>query len=188
MTKQAKLLWVDLEMTGLVPGKDKILEVAAIATDWDFAEIADYESAVRADPDLVQTRFKLGQKFWDAHPEARDGLIQQNSVATKTATEVEAELLKFCQENFAADQKIILAGNSIHQDRKFIEIEWPKLNQLLHYRMLDVSAWKLVFEGKFNKKFAKPEDHRALEDIRGSIMELKYYLTKVRPNDKRKSY
>jgi len=54
------------------------------------------------------------------------------------------------------------------------------LSKRLHYRMLDVSAWKVVFEGKYGKKFAKPEDHRALEDIRGSIMELKYYLKKVK--------
>ena len=56
----------------------------------------------------------------------------------------------------------------------------PLLSKKLHYRMLDVSAWKVVFEGKYGKKFAKPEDHRALEDIRGSIMELKYYLKKVK--------
>ena len=73
-----------------------------------------------------------------------------------------------------------MAGNSIHQDRKFIDREWPNLGFLLHYRMLDVSAWKVVFDGKYGKRFAKPEAHRALDDIKGSIMELKYYLTKVR--------
>ena len=73
----------------------------------------------------------------------------------------------------------MLAGNSIHQDRRFIDHWWPQLAQRLHYRMLDVSAWKVVMEGKYGKKFAKPEDHRALEDIRGSIMELRYYLQKV---------
>ena len=78
------------------------------------------------------------------------------------------------------DEPILLAGNSIHQDRKFIDREWPNLGSLLHYRMLDVSAWKVVFDGKYGKRFAKPEAHRALDDIKGSIMELKYYLTKVR--------
>ena len=71
---------------------------------------------------------------------------------------------------------IYLAGNSIHQDRKFIEDEMPKLDEILHYRMLDVSAWKVYFENALGKKFLKPENHRALDDIRGSIEELKWYL------------
>jgi oligoribonuclease len=73
-----------------------------------------------------------------------------------------------------------LAGNSIHQDRKFIVNEWERLDKRLHYRMLDVSAWKVVFEHKFHNKFSKPEAHRALSDIRGSIEELKYYLKKIK--------
>jgi len=73
-----------------------------------------------------------------------------------------------------------LGGNSIHMDRRFIINEWARLDARLNYRMLDVSAFKVVFEGKYGKKFAKPEAHRALEDIRGSIMELKYYLGKVK--------
>jgi oligoribonuclease len=82
--------------------------------------------------------------------------------------------------HFAPNERVILAGNSIHQDRKFIENEWPRLNERLHYRMLDVSAWKVVFDGKYKKRFAKPEAHRAMEDIRGSIQELNYYLGKVK--------
>lgn len=80
------------------------------------------------------------------------------------------------------DGPVLLAGNSIHQDRKFIDRWWPKFSRRLHYRMLDVSAWKVVMEGKYKKKFAKPENHRALEDIRGSIEELRYYLSKVKDN------
>lgn len=166
-------------MTGLVPGVDRILEVGIIVTDWDFKEIATYESAVRVDEDLVAERMNVGRDFWDANVEARDGLLKQNSSATKTAGDVEAELLGLIEEYFN-DDPVLLAGNSIHQDRKFIELEWPLLNKRLHYRMLDVSAWKVVFDGKYKKRFAKPEEHRAVEDIRGSIMELKYYLTKVR--------
>ena len=98
----------------------------------------------------------------------------------KPLAEVERELLAFCDEHFADEPRILLGGNSIHQDRRFIDQWWPLLSKRLHYRMLDVSAWKVVFEGKCGKKFAKPEDHRALEDIRGSIMELKYYLKKVK--------
>ena len=82
--------------------------------------------------------------------------------------------IEFLDKNFG--KEVILAGNSIHQDRKFIEREMPELNKRLHYRMLDVSAWKVYFENALNKKFMKREEHRALDDIEGSIEELKYYV------------
>lgn len=180
MTKRAKVLWVDLEMTGLDPIEDRILEVAAIATDWDFKEIATFEAVVKVGPRLVEERMKVGKEFWDANPEARDALLEQNLTKGQSGRVVENELLAFLDEHFDDGKPVLLAGNSIHQDRKFIANEWSRLDARLHYRMLDVSAWKVVFEGKFKKKFAKPEEHRALGDIRGSIMELKYYLGKVR--------
>jgi oligoribonuclease len=179
MSKKATVLWMDLEMTGLDPVKDRILEVAVIATDWEFKEVATYEGIVKVGPRLMERRMKVGKDFWDANPEARDGLIAQNERGISGRT-VENELLAFIDEHFEEGARILLGGNSIHQDRKFITNEWPRLDARLHYRMLDVSAWKVVFEGKYKKRFAKPEEHRALEDIRGSIMELKYYLGKVR--------
>ncbi len=180
MTEKAKILWVDLEMTGLDPVEDRILEVAAIATDWDFNEIATYEAVKKVGPNLVKTRMLgVAGEFWAANPVAREALIAQN-LTGKNGRVVENELMAFVNEHFDAKKQVLLAGNSIHQDRKFIENEWPRLNALLHYRMLDVSAWKVVFDGKYGKKFAKPEEHRALADIRGSIMELKYYLGKVK--------
>lgn len=168
---------MDLEMTGLDPVEDRILEVAAIATDWDFKEIAVYEVVKKVGPALMKKRM-VGE-FWEKFPEVRTALMQQNETG-KNGRIVENELLAFIDEHFAPDQPVLLAGNSIHQDRKFIANEWHRLDSRLHYRMLDVSAWKVVFEGKYGKKFAKPEEHRALEDIRGSIMELKYYLSKVK--------
>lgn len=168
-------------MTGLDPVEDRILEVAAIATDWDFKEIATYEAAKKVGPNLFAKRIKAAPAFWDTFPDVRDALIaQNNSDQAKNGRVVENELLEFMDKHFELGTKVLLAGNSVHQDRKFIENEWGRLNARLHYRMLDVSAWKVVFEGKYGKKFAKPENHRALEDIRGSIMELKYYLGKVR--------
>lgn len=179
MSKKAKILWIDLEMTGLDPIEDRILEIAAIATDWDFKEIAVYEAVKKVGPNLMTSRMKIGKAFWDANPEARDSLIAQN-LSGKNGRTVENELLAFISEHFDDGKPVLLAGNSIHQDRKFIANEWSRLDARLHYRMLDVSAWKVVFEGKYKKRFAKPEEHRALGDIRGSIMELKYYLGKVR--------
>ena len=175
--KEAKLLWVDLEMTGLDPVEDRILEVAVIATDWDFKEIARYEAAKRVESDLIDRRM-VGE-FWEKYPQVKSQLVEQNENG-RDSQAVEDELLAFIDEHFDAEERVLLAGNSIHQDRKFIEREWPRLDARLHYRMLDVSAWKVVFEGKYRKKFTKPEAHRALEDIKGSIEEIKYYLKKVR--------
>lgn len=176
MTKKATLLWMDLEMTGLSPTQDRILEVAVIATDWEFNEIATYTAVQKVDPDYAKERM-VGE-FWEKFPAVRDALLVQNTDG-KASDVVEGELLDFIDEHFEGDN-ILLAGNSIHQDRKFIENEWHRLDEKLHYRMLDVSAWKVVFDGKYKKRFAKPEAHRALEDIRGSIEELKYYIAKIK--------
>ena len=168
---------MDLEMTGLDPVKDRILEVACIVTDWEFNEIASYAAVKRVGSRLMKKR--MVGAFWDEFPEVRDELIAQNLTGMNGRT-VENELLAFIDEHFSGEAKVLLAGNSIHQDRRFIANEWTRLDERLHYRMLDVSAWKVVFEGKYKKKFAKPEAHRALDDIRGSIEELQYYLKKVR--------
>ncbi len=164
-------------MTGLDPQEDHILEVAAIATDWDFTEIARFEAVQKIDSQLMSER--MVGAFWEKYASVREALMQQNETGKDSQT-VEDELLAFIEEHFAESERVLLAGNSIHQDRKFIENEWPRLDARLHYRMLDVSAWKVVFEGKFRKKFAKPEAHRALEDIKGSIEELHYYLKKMK--------
>lgn len=180
MTKKAKILWVDLEMTGLDASSDLILEVAAIATDWDMNELGVYEGIVKNEDMTLQERLAANSIFWDANPGVREGLMKQNQHG-KDLTEVEDDLLAFIDTHFDKDIPVLLAGNSIHMDRRFIVAQWQRLDARLHYRMLDVSAWKVVFEGKYKKKFAKAQEHRALDDIRGSMMELQYYLKKVRP-------
>ncbi len=170
--KKAKLLWIDLEMTGLDPQRDRILEVAAIATDMQLNEIATYEAVVKVDEEVMKNRM-VGE-FWEKNSKSRDALMLQNQDG-KPVAEVEEKLLEFVEQNFG--QEIYLAGNSIHQDRKFLELQMPELNKKLHYRMLDVSAWKIYFENALGKKFIKPENHRALDDINGSIEEFKWYLT-----------
>ncbi len=172
--KKAKLLWIDLEMTGLDPIKDRILELAAIATDWDLQPIAEMTAVVKVPEKLIHERM-VGE-FWEKNSESRDGLIQQNA-SGRSAKIVEQELLEFVNKHFG--KEVILAGNSIHQDRKFIDREWPEVSQRLHYRMLDVSAWKVYFEGARKEKFLKREAHRALDDIKGSIEELQWYISKI---------
>lgn len=170
--KKAKLLWVDLEMTGLDPEKDRILEVAAIATDMQLHEIAKYEAVVKVDEKIIAQRM-VGE-FWEKNSKTRDALIAQNANGRPVA-EVEKELVELVDKYFG--KTVYLAGNSVHQDRKFIEREMPELDKKLHYRMLDVSAWKIYFENARHKKFVKPENHRAMDDINGSIEELQWYLT-----------
>ncbi len=170
--KKAKLLWVDLEMTGLDPEKDRILEVAAIATGWDLEPMAEMTAVVKVPESLMRKRM-VGE-FWGKNAESRDALMEQNAEGGDVL-EVQKQLLQFVERYFG--KEVILAGNSIHQDRKFIDREWPELAQRLHYRMLDVSAWKVYFEGAKGKKFVKREAHRALDDIQGSIEELKWYLS-----------
>ena len=170
--KKAKLLWVDLEMTGLDPEKDRILEVAAIATGWDLEPMAEMTAVVKVPESLMRKRM-VGE-FWEKNAESRDALMEQNAEGGDVL-EVQKQLLQFVEQYFG--KEVILAGNSIHQDRKFVDREWPELAQRLHYRMLDVSAWKVYFEGAKGKKFVKREAHRALDDIQESIEELKWYLS-----------
>jgi oligoribonuclease len=177
-----KILWVDLEMTGLDPTLDRILEVAAIVTDWDFKELATYEAAIKVDTKLIEKRMNDGpsKDFWEKFSAVRSALVKQNDEYGRSSRTIEKELLALIEKHFDEGTPVLLAGNSIHMDRQFIAHEWQTFNTKLNYRMLDVSAFKVVFDGKYGKKFAKPENHRALDDIRGSIMELKYYLGKVK--------
>lgn len=173
-----RIIWLDLEMTGLDEKADRILEVAAIVTDWDFNELGAYEGVVKNDMALLESRLEANGAFWALHPETRASLVAQNQNG-KSLEVIEDELLAFIAAHFETDEIVLLGGNSIHMDRRFIAAQWPRLDARLYYRMLDVTAWKVVMEGKFGKRFAKPDAHRALEDIRGSILELQHYLKKM---------
>ncbi len=168
-----KLLWVDLEMTGLDPKKDRILEVAAVVTDWDFNVISEYESGVGHDQAEVKKLLDASE-FYDRYPANKKDLIKLSSESID-ANDVEDVMIEFVLKHFG-DEKVVLAGNSIHVDRQFIRAWWPKLDSHLHYRMLDVSAFKIVMAGKYKLHYHKKDAHRALGDIHESIAELKYYL------------
>ncbi len=168
-----KLFWVDLEMTGLDIEKEVILECALIVTDLEFKPLDTYHSVVKQD-----------QKYLDAMDDwnkehHRDSGLTALVPKGKTPEVVEKDLIEIAKK-FAAKEKIVLAGNSIGQDRLFINKYWPEFAKLLHYRMLDVTSWKLMMKNKFNISYEKKGTHRALDDIQESINELKHYLSFVK--------
>jgi oligoribonuclease len=165
-----KFLWVDLEMTGLDCQTDVILEIAAEVTDLNFKTLASYEAVIyQSDEKLV------GMNEWALAQHAKSGLTERIRTEGRPETDVMHELVGFIQAQFG-DEPAVLAGNSIHNDRNFIKRWWPEVDELLHYRMLDVSAWKLVMQAKYDVVFEKKEVHRAFDDIQASIAELQYYL------------
>lgn len=168
-----KLLWVDLEMTGLDPQKDVILEVAAEVTDFNFTTLASYEARVKQSKKVVLERMQTNI-WWRDYPANRDDFVQKLD-GGKPLAQVEQDLLSLVQEQFG-DELAILAGNSIHNDRLFVKQWLPNLDLKLHYRMLDVSAWKVFMQGRHGVVFEKKEIHRAFDDIQASIAELQYYL------------
>ena len=173
-TVPTKILWVDLEMTGLDAQNDVILEVAAEITDFDFKTLASYEACVKQPKDVVVNRLQKNV-WWAGFPESRDDLVRKVTEEGKPSEQVEQELIALVEEHFGSEPAV-LGGNSIHNDRNFIKQWWPALDLKLHYRMLDVSAWKIVMQGKYGASFEKKEVHRAFDDIQASIAELQYYL------------
>jgi oligoribonuclease len=169
-----KLLWIDLEMTGLDPDHDVILEVAAEVTDFDFKTLASYEACVKHDRDLVVKRMQKSADWWMTVPDNRDEFLKKLNDQKPSKT-VEDELISFVENNFGSELAII-AGNSIHNDRNFIKHWWPAFDLKLHYRMLDVSSLKIVMQGKYRTEYKKNNVHRAFDDIQASIAELQYYL------------
>lgn len=168
-----KLLWVDLEMTGLDPERDVILEVAAEITDFDFKTLASYEAIVKQPREVVLDRMQKNI-WWQEYPANRDEFVNKLDNG-KPSSQVEDELIDIVKLQFG-DELAVLAGNSIHNDRNFIKKWWPQLDLKLHYRMLDVSAFKILMQAKYDVQFEKKEVHRAFDDIQASIAELQHYL------------
>ena len=171
-----KLLWVDLEMTGLDSEKDVILEIAAEVTDFTFQTLASYEAVIHHEDGILD-----GANEWAKNQHAVSGLTERVRTEGRPEQEVIHELVGFIKAQFG-EEPAVLAGNSIHNDRQFIKKWWPEVDDLLHYRMLDVSSWKIVMQGKYGVVFDKNDAHRAFDDIQASIAELQYYLDWFKTN------
>jgi len=172
-----KLLWVDLEMTGLDVSKDVIIEVAAEITDFTFKTLASYEAIIKHPEEILQN-----MNAWAAAQHGSSGLTERIRREGRPEDDVKHELVGFIKAQFG-DEPAVLAGNSIHNDRNFIKYWWPEVDDLLHYRMLDVSSLKIVMQGKYGVSFAKNDAHRAFDDIQASIAELQYYLEWLKRKD-----
>lgn len=173
MKKTKNLIWIDLEMTGLNPEHDRIIEIATIVTDWDLNVLA--EGPVFA---IHQSNEMLaGMDDWNQKHHGESGLIERVRNSAITESEAEAETIAFL-EKYSKKGYSPMCGNTIWQDRRFLYRYMPKLEAYFHYRLLDVSTFKEcarrwakdVYAG-FNKK----SKHEALSDIRESIEELRYY-------------
>ncbi len=173
------LVWLDMEMTGLDPEKERIIEIATILTDGNLVEIG-------TGPDLVihqEDTILAAMDEWNRTHHKASGLTERVKSSTITDGDAEAQTLAFINQHVGAKERPVLAGNSIHQDRRFIRRYMPKLDARLHYRMVDVSTIKELarrwFPAIIAKQPPKKDTHRALDDIRESIDELRYYRTNV---------
>ena len=173
------LVWLDMEMSGLDPAKERIIEIATILTDGQLTEIAVGPDLVIHQPDELIA----GMDDWNKKHHGASGLIDRVRASTVTDAEAEAATLEFIKQHVGAKDRPVLAGNSIHQDRRFIRRYMPALDLRLHYRMVDVSTIKELARRWFPQITAKQpqknETHRALDDIRESIDELRFYRANV---------
>lgn len=167
------LLWLDMEMTGLDVEIERVIEVAALVTDMDF-NVVDTYHAVLNQPQV----FIDNMDDWNRKHHRDSGLVAKIPTG-RDPNEVDRELKELTNKHFGKE-RAILCGNSIFQDRKFIDLYFTDLAKLLHYRMMDVTAWKIIMNAKYHVEYQKRDSHRALDDIHESIEELKTFLKFVK--------
>ena len=175
--KNDRLVWVDMEMSGLLPETDRILEIAMIVTDGDLNIVAEGPVLVVHQEDAVLDRMDA----WNKGTHSKSGLIDKVKASTLTEAEVEAECLAFLKQHVKSSISP-MCGNTIHQDRRFMNRYMPKLEAYFHYRNIDVSTIKELckrWQPEVAKGFSKQQAHTALADIIESVEELRYYREKL---------
>ncbi|AAQ60040.1 oligoribonuclease [Chromobacterium violaceum] len=167
------LIWLDMEMTGLNPDQDRIIEVAMIVTDSNLNVLAESPVLVIHQPDAILD----GMDDWNKNTHGKSGLIEKVKNSTVSEAEAEQLLLEFMMQH-VPERATPMCGNTIHQDRRFMARWMPKLEAYFHYRNLDVSTLKELckrWRPEIAKGVVKRGKHEALADILESIEEMRYY-------------
>ena len=171
--KRNNLIWIDLEMTGLSPENDRIIEIATIVTDAQLNPIAEGPVlAVHQSDALLE-----GMDEWNTEHHNNSGLVARVKESRISEMQAQAQTLDFLKEHVEAGMSP-MCGNSICQDRRFLANYMPELEAFFHYRNLDVSTLKELarrWKPEILPGFKKDNKHLALDDIRESIAELQYY-------------
>ena len=172
----APLIWIDMEMTGLDPETCVVLEIATIVTNGELEEIAEGPSLVIHQPDSVLESMNA----WCIRQHGESGLTQKVRSSKIGLEQAEEKTLAFLRQHTKSGASP-LCGNSVGQDRRFIDAYMPALAEYLHYRTIDVSTIKELSKRWYPNvsNFGKQSEHRALDDIRESIAELRYYRESV---------
>jgi oligoribonuclease len=169
----SRLIWIDMEMTGLKPESDRIIEVALVITDATLATVAEAEVlVVHQDVETL-----AGMDSWNQSTHARSGLIDRVKASALDESAVEQRMIAFLRE-YVPPKASPMCGSSICQDRRFLARWMPQLEEYFHYRNLDVSTLKELckrWQPDIAKGWVKQGKHEALADIYESIEELKYY-------------
>lgn len=173
MKNSNNLIWIDLEMTGLDPEKDRIIEIATLVTDAQLNIVAEGPVlAIHQKEDLI-----AGMDEWNTRQHNQSGLVKRVSESSVKEAQAEELTIKFLKD-YIDKGKSPMCGNSICQDRRFLYKYMPELAAYFHYRNLDVSTLKELakrWRPKLLNGFAKESKHLALDDIKDSIAELVYY-------------
>ena len=173
------LVWLDMEMTGLDPDRERIIELAVILTDGQLVEKAVGPELVVHQPDEILA----AMDEWNKSHHGASGLVERVRASTVSIADAEAAVLACVDAHVPAKERPVLAGNSIHQDRRFVRRYMTAFDKRLHYRMVDVSTVKELarrwYPDVVAKLPAKKETHRALDDVRESIDELRWYRDHV---------
>lgn len=173
MQNPQNLIWIDLEMTGLDPDRDVIIEMATIVTDSDLNTLAEGPVIAIHQPEEILA----GMDEWNTRQHGQSGLTQRVWESTVSMAEAEAQTLAFL-EQWVPKRSSPICGNSICQDRRFLYRHMPRLEGYFHYRNLDVSTLKELaarWAPQVRESFKKGNTHLALDDIRESIAELRHY-------------
>ena len=167
------LIWIDMEMSGLVPERERILEVAMVVTDAELNVLGEAPVLVIHQPDAVLD----GMDSWNRATHSRSGLVDKVKASTMDEAQAERILVDFLKP-FVGARVAPLCGNTVHQDRRFMALYMPELEAYLHYRIVDVSTLKELakrWRPDVIASFTKEGKHEALADIHESIAELRHY-------------